>query len=73
MADLSITVNGMKFDNPFLLGSGPPPGTNGKVIAALLRSRLGRDGVQDVLARRQQGESTPRRATRSTAVARATR
>ncbi len=30
--DLSITVNGMKFDNPFLLGSGPP-GTNGKVIA----------------------------------------
>ncbi len=32
MADLSITVNGMKFENPFLLGSGPP-GTNGKVIA----------------------------------------
>ncbi len=32
MTDLSITVNGMKFDNPFLLGSGPP-GTNGKVIA----------------------------------------
>ena len=32
MADLSITVNGMKFDNPFVLGSGPP-GTNGKVIA----------------------------------------
>ena len=32
MADLSITVNGMHFDNPFLLGSGPP-GTNGKVIA----------------------------------------
>jgi dihydroorotate dehydrogenase subfamily 1 len=30
--DLSITVNGMQFDNPFLLGSGPP-GTNGKVIA----------------------------------------
>ncbi len=30
--DLSITVNGMKFDNPFILGSGPP-GTNGKVIA----------------------------------------
>lgn len=30
--DLSITVNGMKFENPFLLGSGPP-GTNGKVIA----------------------------------------
>jgi dihydroorotate dehydrogenase subfamily 1 len=32
VTDLSITVNGMKFDNPFLLGSGPP-GTNGKVIA----------------------------------------
>jgi len=31
-ADLSITVNGMKFENPFVLGSGPP-GTNGKVIA----------------------------------------
>src|SRR3954466_14032409 len=30
--DLSITVNGMRFENPFLLGSGPP-GTNGKVIA----------------------------------------
>jgi len=30
--DLSITVNGMHFDNPFLLASGPP-GTNGKVIA----------------------------------------
>jgi dihydroorotate dehydrogenase subfamily 1 len=30
--DLTITVNGMKFENPFLLGSGPP-GTNGKVIA----------------------------------------
>src|SRR4029079_19443459 len=32
VTDLSITVNGMKFENPFLLGSGPP-GTNGKVIA----------------------------------------
>jgi len=30
--DLSITVNGMKFENPFVLGSGPP-GTNAKVIA----------------------------------------
>jgi dihydroorotate dehydrogenase subfamily 1 len=30
--DLSVTVNGMRFDNPFVLGSGPP-GTNGKVIA----------------------------------------
>ena len=32
MTDLSITVHGMQFDNPFVLGSGPP-GTNGKVIA----------------------------------------
>lgn len=31
MADLSIEVNGMKFPNPFVLGSGPP-GTNGRVI-----------------------------------------
>src|SRR3954470_3021596 len=30
--DLSITVNGMKFPNPFILGSGPP-GTNARVIA----------------------------------------
>jgi dihydroorotate dehydrogenase subfamily 1 len=30
--DLSIEVNGIKFENPFLLGSGPP-GTNAKVIA----------------------------------------
>lgn len=31
-ADLRIEVNGMSFENPFLLGSGPP-GTNGRVIA----------------------------------------
>ena len=30
--DLSIEVNGIKFENPFLLGSGPP-GTNAKVIS----------------------------------------
>lgn len=30
--DLSIEVNGIHFENPFLLGSGPP-GTNAKVIA----------------------------------------
>jgi dihydroorotate dehydrogenase subfamily 1 len=30
--DFSIIVNGMKFPNPFLLGSGPP-GTNARVIA----------------------------------------
>jgi dihydroorotate dehydrogenase subfamily 1 len=29
---LAITVNGMEFENPFILGSGPP-GTNAKVIA----------------------------------------
>lgn len=32
MVDLSIEVNGMKFDNPFMLASGPP-GTNARVIA----------------------------------------
>lgn len=31
MADISVEVNGMKFPNPFVLGSGPP-GTNAKVI-----------------------------------------
>lgn len=31
-ADLSIVVNGMKFENPFVLGSGPP-GTNARVIS----------------------------------------
>lgn len=30
--DLSVTVNGMKFENPFMLASGPP-GTNARVIA----------------------------------------
>src|SRR5919206_1765178 len=30
--DLSITVNGIRFPNPFLLGSGPP-GTNARVLA----------------------------------------
>ncbi len=32
MADLSITVNGLKLPNPFVIGSGPP-GTNANVIA----------------------------------------
>ena len=32
MADLSVTVDGLKLPNPFVIGSGPP-GTNGKVIA----------------------------------------
>ena len=31
MADISITVDGIRFANPFILASGPP-GTNGKVI-----------------------------------------
>ena len=31
MTDLSITMNGMKFENPFVLGSGPP-GTDARVI-----------------------------------------
>lgn len=31
MADLSVTVNGLKFPNPFVIGSGPP-GTNANVI-----------------------------------------
>jgi dihydroorotate dehydrogenase subfamily 1 len=30
--DLGIVVNGIKFENPFMLGSGPP-GTNARVIA----------------------------------------
>ena len=32
MADLSVTVNGLKLPNPFIIGSGPP-GTNANVIA----------------------------------------
>ncbi|TVQ30175.1 MAG: NAD-dependent dihydropyrimidine dehydrogenase subunit PreA [Phycisphaeraceae bacterium] len=32
MADLSVTVNGLKMPNPFVIGSGPP-GTNANVIA----------------------------------------
>ncbi len=31
MADLSVTVNGIKFPNPYVIGSGPP-GTNANVI-----------------------------------------
>lgn len=31
MANLNVTMNGLEFDNPFLLGSGPP-GTNARVI-----------------------------------------
>jgi dihydroorotate dehydrogenase subfamily 1 len=32
MADLSITVDGLRLPNPFVIGSGPP-GTNGNVIS----------------------------------------
>src|SRR3954464_11918043 len=32
MADLSITVDGLRLPNPFVIGSGPP-GTNANVIA----------------------------------------
>lgn len=32
MADLSINVDGMEFENPFVIGSGPP-GTNARVIS----------------------------------------
>ncbi len=31
MTDLGVVVNGMRFENPFVLGSGPP-GTNKRVI-----------------------------------------
>ena len=31
-SDLSIEVNGMRFENPFILASGPP-GTNARVIS----------------------------------------
>ena len=32
MADLSINVDGLEFENPFVIGSGPP-GTNARVIS----------------------------------------
>ena len=68
VTDLSITVNGMKFENPFVLGSGPP-GTNGKVIAQVVRPRLGRHGRARPSASTRARSSTPRRATRSCAAA----
>ncbi|MSP90334.1 MAG: NAD-dependent dihydropyrimidine dehydrogenase subunit PreA [Myxococcales bacterium] len=40
MADLSIDVNGMKFENPFVIGSGPP-GTNANVIARCFEAGWG--------------------------------
>lgn len=38
--DLSITVNGIRFPNPFLLGSGPP-GTNARVLAKAFEAGWG--------------------------------
>jgi dihydroorotate dehydrogenase subfamily 1 len=40
MADLSVEVNGMKFPNPFVIGSGPP-GTNYKTIARCFEAGWG--------------------------------
>lgn len=37
---LAVTVNGMKFKNPFVLGSGPP-GTNGRVIGKAFEAGWG--------------------------------
>jgi hypothetical protein len=38
--DLSVTVNGMRLPNPFIIGSGPP-GTNYQVLAAAGPGRAG--------------------------------
>ena len=40
MSDISIEVNGMRFANPFVIGSGPP-GTNYKTIAKSFKSGWG--------------------------------
>ena len=40
MADISVEVNGMRFANPFVIGSGPP-GTNYKTIAKSFRCGWG--------------------------------
>ncbi len=39
-ADLSITVNGLRFDNPFVIASGPP-GTNKRTILKAFREGWG--------------------------------
>ena len=41
--DLSIEVNGMRFENPFVLASGPP-GTNARVIAKSYKLSAGKEG-----------------------------
>ena len=38
--DLSIEVSGLKFDNPFVIGSGPP-GTNARVICKAFKAGWG--------------------------------
>ena len=40
MANISVTMNGMEFENPFLLGSGPP-GTNARVIMKAFKAGWG--------------------------------
>lgn len=40
MSDLSITVNGLRFDNPFVIGSGPPS-TNARVMIKAFQAGWG--------------------------------
>ena len=40
MSRLSINVDGIEFENPFLLGSGPP-GTNARVISKAYKAGWG--------------------------------
>jgi dihydroorotate dehydrogenase len=61
----------MKFENPFVLGSGPP-GTNGKVIARSYE-RAGAAWSQDHLARRVKVINTAPRYAKLRARARPTR
>ena len=56
--DLSITVNGMKFPNPFVLGSGPPlfyedeeDGTSAHLEKIVVAERFRKKGVADGLMR----------------------
>ena len=56
--DLSITVNGIKFPNPFLLGSGPP-GTNARVLAKSFDAGWGGAVATIVPARRAEDVVLP--------------
>jgi dihydroorotate dehydrogenase len=40
MADLSILVNGVRFPNPFVIGSGPPS-TNARVMIKAFKAGWG--------------------------------